>query len=76
MSKNKIDWVNTLKKYVETQSQRTAQEIDDETDRLFLQYIEDAKRKEEESDPSFKKVPKFFQKSQQTENPISAKVRQ
>jgi serine/threonine-protein phosphatase 2A regulatory subunit B'' len=66
MSKQKIDWLGNLKKYVDTHPQRTAQEIDDETDRLFLQYIEDAKRKEEESDPSFKKVPKFFQKSQQS----------
>lgn len=76
MSKQKIDWVGVLKNYVTTHPQRSAQEIDDETDKLFLNYIEEAKRKEEETDPSFKKVPKFFQKSQQTENPISFKVRQ
>lgn len=63
MSK-KIDWVSALNKYVKSKPQRTAQEIDDETDQLFLKYIEDGKRKEEESDPSYKKVPKFFQKSQ------------
>ncbi len=45
MSRQKVDWLGTLKKYVDTNPQRTAQEIDDETDRLFLQYIEDAKRK-------------------------------
>ena len=39
MSK-KIDWVSALKKYVKTKPQRTAQEIDDETDQLFLKYIE------------------------------------
>ena len=49
---------------MKSKPQRTAQEIDDETDQLFLKYIEDGKRKEEESDPSYKKVPKFFQKSQ------------
>ena len=76
MQKKKIDWIDTLKKYVNTKGQRSAQEIDDETDRLFLNYIEEAKKKEEDSDPSFKKVPKFFQKSQQAENPLSAKVRQ
>ena len=29
MSRQKIDWLGTLKKYVDTNSQRTAQEIDD-----------------------------------------------
>lgn len=76
MSKKKIDWIQSLREYVGTKQQRSAQEIDDETDKLFLNYIEEAKKKEEETDPSFKKVPKFFQKSQQTENPISFKVRQ
>lgn len=75
MSRRKIDWVSTLKKYVAVHPQRSTQLIDDETDRIFLNYIEEAKNKEEEADPSFKKIPKFFQKSQQAENPISAKVR-
>lgn len=66
MSKKKIDWADSLRKFVEIKPQRSAQEIDDETDKLFLQYIEDAKKKEEDSDPSFKRVPKFFQKSQQS----------
>ena len=76
MSRKNIDWIDTLNKYVNNKSQRPAREIDDDTDRLFLNYIEEAKKKEEESDPSFKKIPKFFQKSQQAENPLSAKVRQ
>lgn len=76
MSRQKIDWIGVLKGYVSNHPQRSAQQIDDETDKLFLNYIEEAKRKQEETDPSFKKVPKFFQKSQQTENPISFKVRQ
>jgi serine/threonine-protein phosphatase 2A regulatory subunit B'' len=45
MSKKKIDWVDTLKRFVEMKPQRSAQEIDDETDRLFLNYIEEAKKK-------------------------------
>ena len=40
MSKKKIDWVDTLKKYVNSKPTRSAQEIDDETDKLFLNYIE------------------------------------
>ena len=40
MSKQKIDWIGVLKNYVGTHPQRSAQEIDDETDKLFLNYIE------------------------------------
>ena len=39
MSKKKIDWIGTLRGYVSTNPQRSAQEIDDETDKLFLNYI-------------------------------------
>jgi serine/threonine-protein phosphatase 2A regulatory subunit B'' len=74
MSK-KIDWISSLKKYVDSKPQRSAQEIDDETDQLFLKYIEDAKKKEEESDASYKKVPKFYQKSQASQNQLGFKVR-
>jgi serine/threonine-protein phosphatase 2A regulatory subunit B'' len=40
-----------------------------------LKYIEDAKKKEEESDTSYKKVPKFYQKSQASQNQLGFKVR-
>ncbi|CAK81725.1 unnamed protein product (macronuclear) [Paramecium tetraurelia] len=77
MSKKGIDWVNTLKKFVDSKQQRTAQEIDDETDQLFLDYIEQARKKEQEEDPSYKKIPKFFQKASVTnENQLSFRVRQ
>jgi serine/threonine-protein phosphatase 2A regulatory subunit B'' len=46
MSKKKIDWIDILRKFVDSKPQRPANEIDDETDRLFLNYIEDAKKKE------------------------------
>lgn len=45
MSKKKIDWINTLKRYVDSKPQRSPQEIDDETDKLFLNYIEEAKKR-------------------------------
>ncbi|CAD8145381.1 unnamed protein product [Paramecium pentaurelia] len=77
MSKKGIDWVSTLKKFVDSKQQRTAQEIDDETDQLFLDYIEQARKKEQEEDPSYKKIPKFFQKASVTnENQLSFRVRQ
>lgn len=44
MSK-KTDWLQSLRNYVGTHPQRSAQEIDDETDKLFLNYIEEAKKK-------------------------------
>ena len=46
MSRKKIDWVDTLKRYVATKDQRPPQEIDDQTDKLFLNYIEEAKKKQ------------------------------
>ncbi|CAD8060591.1 unnamed protein product [Paramecium primaurelia] len=77
MSKKGIDWVSTLKKFVDSKQQRTAQEIDDETDQQFLDYIEQARKKEQEEDPSYKKIPKFFQKASVTnENQLSFRVRQ
>lgn len=55
-----INWLDVLKTYVQNKPQRTAQEIDDETDQLFLKYIDDAKQKEEKDDSSYKRIPKFF----------------
>lgn len=74
--KEPIDWIDTLKKFINAKQQRTAQEIDDETDQLFLKYIEQAKSKEEEQDKSYKKIPKFFQKALLNENQLSFRVRQ
>jgi serine/threonine-protein phosphatase 2A regulatory subunit B'' len=39
MSRKKIDWIDILQRYVTNKPQRSAQEIDDETDKLFLNYI-------------------------------------
>ena len=44
MSRKKIDWVDTLKSYVKSKPQRSAQLIDDETDRLFVNYIQVSKK--------------------------------
>ncbi|KRX07662.1 hypothetical protein PPERSA_11211 [Pseudocohnilembus persalinus] len=77
--KGSIDWSNVLKKFVQSKPQRTAQEIDDETDQKFLQYIEEAKEKEQKQDKSFQKIPKFFQKSavvNDQKNELSFRVRQ
>ena len=73
---NKVDWVDCLQKFVSSKPQRSPQEIDDETDILFLKYIEDDKEKQAREDPSLKKIPKFFQKALSNENQLNFKVRQ
>jgi len=72
----KIDWVESLQKFVSAKPQRAPQEIDDETDILFLKYIEEDKEKQAKDDPSLKKIPKFFQKALSNENQLNFKVRQ
>ena len=71
-----IDWVKNLKDFVASRPQRTIQEIDAETDSLFLKYIELEKEKKEKMDPSFQKIPRFFQKSSINESALSFKIRQ
>jgi len=39
----KIDWVKTLKTFVAKHPKKDPQEVDEETDRLFLKYIEEDK---------------------------------
>lgn len=56
----KLNWVDSLKKYIQSHPQRSVQEIDDETDVLFLKYIEEDKKKQAEEDPSLNKIPRFF----------------
>lgn len=76
---SRIDWAKSLKKYVEgNPSKRSMKEIEEETDKLFLQYMEDYKKKQLELEPSLKKIPRFFQKNTYDEkyNLLYNKVRQ
>ena len=73
---SKVDWIDSLQKFVSSKTQRTPQEIDDETDMLFLKYIEEDKEKQAKEDPSLRKIPKFFQKALSNENQLNFKVRQ
>lgn len=73
---SKIDWKANLKSYIAKKPPRSPQEIDDETDSLFLKYIQEAKDSEAKNDPSLKKIPKFFQKAVSNENQLNFKVRQ
>lgn len=69
-------WVDLLKNYVSSKPKRSAQEIDDETDTLFLKYMQEMRIKDQESHPSLKKIPRFHQKSTNISNQLHFKVRQ
>ena len=74
-----IDWAESLRKYVEQNpSKRSMKEIEEETDKYFLGYMEEYKKKQLEIEPSLKKIPRFFQKNSLNENYnlIYSKVRQ
>jgi hypothetical protein len=74
-----IDWAESLRKYVEhNPSKRSMKEIEEETDKYFLGYMEEYKKKQLEIEPSLKKIPRFFQKNSLNENYnlIYSKVRQ
>ena len=71
-----IDWLSTLKDFVSSKPQRSIQEIDAETDAYFLKFIQDEKEFKNKGDASFKKIPRFYQKSNLNESPLSFKIRQ
>lgn len=57
----RVDWASSLRKYVEDNpSKRSMKEIEEETDKLFLKYMENYKKKQLEIEPSLKKIPRFF----------------
>ena len=59
----KLDWVKGLKSIVDANSsKRPAKEIDRETDELFLKHMQERATRLQEDDPSFKLIPRFFDK--------------
>lgn len=75
----KINWVDSLKRYVEQNpSKRSMKEIEEETDKFFLDYMEQYKQDQLKLEPSLKKIPRFFQKNAYSEssNLLYSKVRQ
>ena len=57
----KINWVDSLKKYVDKNpSKRSMKEIEEETDKYFLDYMEKYKEDLLKVEPSLKKIPRFF----------------
>lgn len=77
--KKKIDWTKVLKSYVEAHpSSRSMREIEDETDMLFLKYIDEANNLRKKDNESYKKIPMFYKKSADDElmQQIAHKVKQ
>ena len=75
----RINWANSLKKYVEQNpSKRSMKEIEEETDKYFLDYMDQYKADLLKAEPSLKKIPRFFQKNIYNDNlnQLYAKVRQ
>ena len=71
-----LPWVQKLKKFNEKQTHKTAAENDREADIEFLKLLEEEKQKDEERNPSYKTIPRFFYKKPSNENSLFFKVRQ
>lgn len=69
-------WVGKLRRYNESKPHKTAAENDREADVEFLKLLEEEKQMDEERNPTFKTIPKFFFKKPATENSLYLRVRQ
>jgi len=70
-----MKWAENLKKFVDSQPLKSPAETDKETDILFLKMLEEDKKNEENSNESYKSIPKFYFK-QQTDSPLYFRIRQ
>lgn len=68
-------WVAKLRKFNESKPHKTAAENDREADVEFLKLLEEEKQMDEERNPSFKTIPKFFFKKPTNENSLYLRVR-
>lgn len=55
-------WVAALKAFNEGKPHKTPAENDKEADIEFLRLLEEERKVEEEKDPSYKTIPRFFYK--------------
>lgn len=76
VTSKKNQWVDSLKKFIQDRPQRSTQEIENETDELFLKYIEEEKKRVVKEEPSYKKIPKFYSKANANETLLNFKLRQ
>jgi serine/threonine-protein phosphatase 2A regulatory subunit B'' len=69
-------WVAKLRSFNESKAHKSAAENDREADVEFLKLLEEEKQSEEERNPSFKTIPRFFFKKPTSENSLFLRVRQ
>ena len=69
-------WVLALKKFNEGKEHKSPSENDKEADIEFLRLLEEQWKQEEEKDPSYKTIPRFFYKKPAAENSLYFRVRQ
>lgn len=69
------NWVEVLKKYNEKVEHKSPAENDREADIEFLKLLEEEKHMEEEKNPSYKNIPRFFYKKPNNENSLYFRVR-
>lgn len=74
--KKPIDWVESLKNYISQKKQRLPEEIEKETDEIFLELMEESRKKQEATDESYKKIPRFLKKLNHNENSLGFKIRE
>lgn len=72
----KIDWMTVLKDYNNGKPHKSPAENDKDADMEFLKLLEEEKTKEENNNPSYKTIPRFFYKKPNNENSLYFKVRQ
>ena len=69
-------WVLALKKFNEGKEHKTPAENDKEADIEFLRLLEEERKQEEDKDPSYKTIPRFFYKKPSNENSLYFRVGQ
>jgi serine/threonine-protein phosphatase 2A regulatory subunit B'' len=70
------NWVEALRKFNEGKAHKSPAENDREADIEFLNLLEHERKTEEEKNPSYKTIPRFFYKKPDNENSIYFRVRQ
>ena len=68
-------WTDSLKKYNEGKTHKSPAENDREADIEFLKLLEEEKQTEEEKNPTYKNIPRFFYKKPNNENSLYFRVR-
>ena len=70
-----MNWIEQLKKFNANKDHKSPAENDRQADIEFLKLLEEEKKQEEDKNPSYKNIPRFFYKKPSNENSLYFKVR-